>query len=99
MKLWDGGGSITLGDLARRLGSAQLAALKKECGGLQTLLRNHKHIFAGANGQVSLQVPSASLMSKVPRDRIKTKLCWFHGNHSQGCPIPAASCTYAHGQQ
>ena len=46
-----------------------------------------------------LQVPSASLMSKVPKDRIKTKLCWFHDNHSQGCPVAAALCTYAHGQE
>ncbi|KAK7041982.1 tRNA methyltransferase 44, partial [Halocaridina rubra] len=53
--VWDQGGRMNLGTLAKRLGQQQLSALKKECGGLQTLLRNHKNIFSIANGDVGLQ--------------------------------------------
>lgn len=27
----------------------------------------------------------------------KTKLCWFHEHHPQGCPHSTSSCPYAHG--
>ena len=27
----------------------------------------------------------------------KTKLCWFHQNHPQGCPRSSGDCPYAHG--
>ena len=47
---------MTLGDLARRLDHHLLAAMKRECGGLQTLLRNYRYIFSIFNGEVSLQV-------------------------------------------
>lgn len=95
---WDRGGSIVLGDLAKRMSPRQLSALKNECGGLQTFLRNHKHIFSTLKGEVSLQVPSPTLMGKVPKNRVKTKQCWFHSNHAQGCPLPSTLCVYAHGQ-
>lgn len=29
---------------------------------------------------------------------LKTKLCWFHSNHPQGCPRHARDCPYAHGE-
>ena len=28
---------------------------------------------------------------------VKTKLCWFHQYHPQGCPRPVSNCPYAHG--
>ena len=30
-------------------------------------------------------------------DLYKTSLCWFNTNHPQGCPLPADSCLFAHG--
>lgn len=27
----------------------------------------------------------------------KTKRCWFHDNHPQGCPRSSVDCPYAHG--
>lgn len=30
-------------------------------------------------------------------ERIKTKLCWFHVSHPQGCLFTSEQCTYAHG--
>ncbi|XP_006822996.1 putative tRNA (uracil-O(2)-)-methyltransferase [Saccoglossus kowalevskii] len=29
----------------------------------------------------------------------KTKLCWFHSNHPDGCPRMAMDCTFAHGEE
>lgn len=61
---WDRGGSMTMADIAQGLETQQLQALKKECGGLQTLLKNHRHMFSLQNGQVSLQVSQISFMAQ-----------------------------------
>uniref|UniRef100_A0A0P4VVC2 tRNA (uracil-O(2)-)-methyltransferase n=1 Tax=Scylla olivacea TaxID=85551 RepID=A0A0P4VVC2_SCYOL len=95
---WDRGGSIALGDLARRLDRHLLAAMKKECGGLQTLLKNYRYIFNISNGEVSLQVPEPA-WKKTASNFMKTKLCWFHENHGSGCPLPADVCMFAHGEE
>lgn len=95
---WDRGGSIALGDLARRLDRPLLAAMKKECGGLQTLLKNYRYIFNISNGEVRLQVPEPA-WKKTSSSFVKTKLCWFHANHSSGCPLPADICMFAHGEE
>ncbi|XP_064077307.1 LOW QUALITY PROTEIN: probable tRNA (uracil-O(2)-)-methyltransferase [Macrobrachium nipponense] len=95
---WDKGRSINLGDLAKRIGPERLLSLKKECGGLQTLLRNHRHMFSILQGEVSLQIPVTEWKASVPKDRIKTKQCWFHHNHYQNCPLPSSACIYAHGE-
>jgi tRNASer (uridine44-2'-O)-methyltransferase len=29
----------------------------------------------------------------------KTKLCWFHSNHPDGCPLAREQCSFAHGKQ
>ncbi|XP_071502602.1 probable tRNA (uracil-O(2)-)-methyltransferase [Diadema antillarum] len=29
----------------------------------------------------------------------KTKLCWFHAHHPDGCPKPADACPFAHGNE
>nr|XP_045619104.1 uncharacterized protein LOC123770980 isoform X3 [Procambarus clarkii] len=94
---WDRGGSMTLGDIAKRMEPNQLSALKNECGGLQTLLKNHKHIFNISRGVANLQIPIPVWRAKVSSSHIKTKLCWFHINHITGCPLPSQTCVYAHG--
>lgn len=95
---WDRGGSMTLSDLAQRLDHHLLAAMKKECGGLQTLLKNYRYIFNLFNGEVSLQVPQPT-WKKAPSNFMKTKLCWFHANHGSGCPLPSEICMFAHGEE
>lgn len=42
---WNLGGKVSLNDLASQLPRDKLKALKSECGGLQTLLKNHSQIF------------------------------------------------------
>ena len=29
----------------------------------------------------------------------KTKLCWFHDNHPDGCPLACQECSFAHGME
>ncbi len=40
-------GELTLGEVAAIFSSEVLRQLKKECGGLQTLLRNQHQVFKG----------------------------------------------------
>ena len=45
-KSWNAGGKLPLGEIPKSVLSLDLLKeLKSECGGLQTLLRNHNHIF------------------------------------------------------
>lgn len=94
--IWDRGGSISMGDLAKRMSTEQLAALKAQCGGLQTLIKNHKHIFALEKGAVNLQIPRQLSECKVSSDVLRTKPCWFLHYHPQSCPIPHTDCLYSH---
>ena len=49
---WNSGGKYHLSELSTVLDSNLLQELKSECGGLQTLLRNHNHIFIVDKGFV-----------------------------------------------
>merc|ERR1711862_580231 len=102
---WNAGGTLPLGEIpASVLSLDLLSALKSECGGLQTLLRNHNHIFIVIKGDVRLRHPLADhhdLGKKNPSknsDKFKgTKPCWFYENHPQGCPIKdAKDCFWLH---
>lgn len=100
---WQKGGILHLSKLAELLSQEDLNMLKSQCGGLQTLVRNHKHIFQVDKGLVSLNVPSLEPKSEVParknsatRPRGKRRQCWFHCNHPQGCPLKDEQCTFIH---
>lgn len=74
---------------------AQLRSeMKQQCGGLQTFIRNHRHIFTIANSRIQLQT-AEGLRLKVA-DRAKNKLCWFFSHHPSGCPHSAEDCAYKH---
>ena len=94
-KSWNAGGKLPLGEIPKSVLSLDLLKeLKSECGGLQTLLRNHNHIFIVDKGTVRLRNPSKDhhdLGKKRPSASStekwkKTRPCWFHHNHPQGCP-------------
>lgn len=97
------GGSLHLSELADLLSKEDLNMLKSQCGGLQTLVRNHKHIFQVDKGLVSLNVPKlaaekvgSSKKNSVTKPPGKRKHCWFHRNHPQGCPLQGDECTFIH---
>jgi len=102
---WNCGGNIQLCSVATGLieQGVDLTRLKDECGGLQTLLRNHHFIFIVEKGLVRLRIPGKdqprSRRGKPPADnssRHKTKPCWHHHKHPQGCPLPDLDCQWSH---
>ncbi|KAI8783029.1 tRNA (uracil-O(2)-)-methyltransferase [Biomphalaria glabrata] len=108
---WKKGGSITLNSIVDHLDKSTLVSLKSECGGLQTLLRNHSYIFQVTGGRVQLRdftQPNPWLgrnpnklkrkQRMQPGDKKKTTLCWFHIHHPEGCPLPSEDCQFAHSE-
>lgn len=105
---WNVGKGVTLNDLAALLAKEQLSELKSECGGLQTLLRNHHHIFEVRAGMVKLRVPvslvekkkqlEAQMAKKKTKKQItfQQKPCFFFLNHPNGCPLGSNSCSFKH---
>lgn len=92
-KKWNVGDSVAIKDLVECLPQTILKELKKECGGLQTLLRNHRYIFELEGGIVKLRRP---VTAKATRGRYKDKPCWFFVNHVDGCVNSREDCAYKH---
>lgn len=89
---WNKGGSVHLGELSKILKREDLNHLKKECGGLQTLLRNHRYIFKLEEGQVLLREP----YRLTETSRYKEKPCWYSRFHPNGCLYSDQICGYCH---
>jgi len=107
---WSPGGEIALSKIATMFDPEILKELKCQCGGIQTLLKNNRNIFKVMGGVVSLRdyrnvddmkLSKASLLKRKKggaTPRKKTKLCWFHMHHPQGCVLQTDQCAYAHGE-
>lgn len=99
---WNLGGKVSLNDLASQLPRDKLKALKSECGGLQTLLKNHSQIFRISKGTVEIKMPikwserKRQLEAKGIKIQIKHKKCWFYEKHPDGCPLEDMECSYVH---
>ncbi|XP_061107911.1 probable tRNA (uracil-O(2)-)-methyltransferase isoform X1 [Conger conger] len=103
---WNPGGSLSVREVAEMLDKETLQTLKKECGGLQTLLKNNHQVFRVEKGRVQIRdwrAAGAEGGSCAPPKRRpvesmeKTRPCWFHTHHPQGCPLPSERCLFAHG--
>uniref|UniRef100_A0A669B487 tRNA (uracil-O(2)-)-methyltransferase n=1 Tax=Oreochromis niloticus TaxID=8128 RepID=A0A669B487_ORENI len=101
---WNQGGSLSVSEVAGLLGQETLRLLKKECGGLQTLLRNNHQVFRVEGGRVYIRdwrerkpFRADAKRKPVAPGALKTRLCWFHAQHPQGCPLQAENCAFAHG--
>ncbi|XP_005109715.1 probable tRNA (uracil-O(2)-)-methyltransferase [Aplysia californica] len=105
-KCWRKGGAVPLGDVVRLFDKATMQELKAECGGLQTLLRNHSHIFQVTGGVVRLRdftmldpwEGRKPKKTKSQERKVKTTLCWFFQHHPDGCPREGEKCLFAHGE-
>lgn len=99
---WNVGGRITLVELAKIIPTDKLKALKSECGGLQTLLKNHSQVFRVVKGVVEIKVPikwgdkKKELEAKGIDIQLKHKNCWFFHNHPDGCPLFDDDCSFIH---
>lgn len=67
--------------------------MKHQCGGLQTFIRNHQHIFTIADGRIQFQKEEKR---RAKPERVKTKTCWFFQNHPDGCSLEEAECAFNH---
>ncbi|XP_070849762.1 probable tRNA (uracil-O(2)-)-methyltransferase [Chaetodon trifascialis] len=101
---WNRGGSLSVSEVAGLLEQETLQLLKKECGGLQTLLKNNHQVFRVEGGRVYIRDWRDRKSSRVDTKRkpvapgaLKTRPCWFHDHHPQRCPLPAEHCAFAHG--
>ncbi|KAL0970373.1 hypothetical protein UPYG_G00241120 [Umbra pygmaea] len=108
---WNTGGSLPVREVAELLEKQTLQVLKKECGGLQTLLKNNHQVFRVEGGMVYIrdwrvetQRPRAPHSTRVDAKRktllpgaLKTRACWFHVHHPHGCPLQTEDCAFAHG--
>ncbi|XP_029382841.1 putative tRNA (uracil-O(2)-)-methyltransferase isoform X1 [Echeneis naucrates] len=101
---WNGGGSLSVSEVAGLLEKKTLQLLKKECGGLQTLLKNNHQVFRVEGGRVYVRDWRDRKSSRADTKRkpvapgaLKTRPCWFHEHHPQGCPLQAEHCDFAHG--
>lgn len=108
---WNAGGTLDLAELVRLIAEefTDFHKLKSECGGIQTLLRNHSHIFVVEKGTArlrsplelsaqqwrSLQKPNNKKL-KTQETPGKTKACWFFQRHPDGCPLTSDTCRYLH---
>lgn len=101
---WSKGKKAPLQELVNLIPHEKLRALKSECGGLQTLLRNNHHIFDVQNGCVSLRYPRTMNEVKshtkrkknVDNLKMQVRTCWFYNNHPQGCPLNSEVCSFLH---
>uniref|UniRef100_A0AAR2LEJ7 tRNA (uracil-O(2)-)-methyltransferase n=1 Tax=Pygocentrus nattereri TaxID=42514 RepID=A0AAR2LEJ7_PYGNA len=105
---WHAGGeksSLSIREVAELLDQSTLQTLKKECGGLQTLLKNSHQVFRVEGGRVHIRdwrnggpVRVNSKPKSQTSGALKTRLCWFHTHHPHGCPLSTEDCLFAHGE-
>ncbi|KAM7366255.1 hypothetical protein PAMP_015709 [Pampus punctatissimus] len=103
---WNRGGSLSVSEVAGLLEQETLQLLKKECGGLQTLLKNNHQVFRVEGGRVYIRDWRDKKSSRADAKKkpvapgaLKTRPCWFHDHHHQGCPLQAEHCAFAHGPE
>lgn len=68
---WNVGTGVLLRELAGMLPLDKMKELKSECGGLQTLLRNHNQIFEVRGGEVRLRLPLTIEEKKIQLEKQK----------------------------
>ncbi|XP_076167162.1 putative tRNA (uracil-O(2)-)-methyltransferase [Ptiloglossa arizonensis] len=101
-KIWNAGRCLELRQVAESIPREIMIRLRKECGGLQTLLKNHRHVFRVAQGKVEFRIPGRegvvekSRKKEYPSPRTKVKPCWFYVNHPNGCPTTETKCNFKH---
>ena len=111
---WNPGGTVEFPALVEALHRdfKDFDRLKKECGGLQTLLKNHSHIFVVQGKAVRFRSPeelsSSQWRSQKKKKKarfsteesnapkLKNRPCWFFAFHPNGCPLDDDSCRYVH---
>lgn len=84
---------LTFGEAIHLLDDEMRSNLKKQCGGLQTFVRNHRHIFTIANQRIRFQRVE---QLRHQAGKTKTRQCWFYFHHPDKCQLDDKSCAYLH---
>lgn len=90
---------VTLPEITNILSEDQRAMLKGKGNGLKTLVKSNRHIFKNDGNYVRIRIPTENdveCVNEFSRNRIKTRDCYFHVHHPQGCPLQNEVCTYKH---
>jgi tRNASer (uridine44-2'-O)-methyltransferase len=97
-KLWNSGGVIGLDEVASLFDKDTLNKLKQECGGLKTLLKNHRQLFEIINkNSVRLRTDyNAKFCDDKNSDNFKKKRCLYDMMHPDGCFYENDKCTFLH---
>ena len=102
-KHWRRGGCMELSEVSQLFDQNILRQLRCEAGGIKTVLRNSHQIFKVQGGRVAIRDwrDDCHCDKKQPGTQkySKTKLCWFHDSHPDGCPLASEQCSFAHGTQ
>ena len=87
---------LTFRSLSDMISEDMKSHLKSQCGGLQTLVRNHRHVLDVNNGFIVFAKlkPIDDKCLKDKSIRVKTKKCWFHSNHPNGCHLSNDQCRF-----
>ncbi len=96
---WNAGGMISLAECSKLLTEEEKKCLKAQCGGLQTLLRNHHQVFKVIQGNVKLRDWREENKKEKEgniRNGKRNKICWFFLNHPDGCPLQNGECKFIH---
>lgn len=90
--IWSEDYSISFKEAVTLLESQDLKQLKKECGGLKTLLRNNHSVYFIQNGRIFFRKPT----EKNKTSKWKNRPCWFFHDHPLSCPLPENKCSFVH---
>ncbi|KAL5273833.1 TRMT44 family protein [Megaselia abdita] len=94
---WNSGRELNLGDLVKTaLTKADLQAIKSECGGLKTLLKNRHEIFIISGGNVKIRKPVPKTKEEMEGKTTKKRQCFFQQHHPNKCPLTDEICTFVH---
>ena len=95
---WNAGRVVGLGEVAALFDKCTLARLKRECGGLKTLLRNcHQLFLTFGRDRVRVRVWRAGDGEQAKAAKTKSKPCLFERVHPDGCLLRGDECPFMHG--
>lgn len=94
---WNRGEVTTLKDIIKECAlQDKLAEIKSVKGGLKALLLHNSQLFRVERAQLSIRNWPEDNSKRRKIQHLKTKNCWFHEFHSQGCPLSEQECCFRH---
>ncbi len=95
-KTWNSGGTIELHEIVSLFDKDTLIKLKQECGGLKTLLKNHRQLFEIVNkNSVKLRTDYNKFCDKNS-ENYRTRRCLHDLHHPNGCLFGQNDCGFLH---